>query len=219
MREIVLDTETTGLSPSDGHRIVEIGCLELKNHIPTGNTYHQYINPMRDMPVEAYDVHGISEEFLADKPQFNQIVDAFLEFIGDSPLVIHNASFDMRFLNYELAVAKREKLKFSRTIDTLRIAREKFLGSPASLDALCRRFKIDNSNRTFHGALLDSELLADVYLELKGGRQRAFSLSQANASQQQMIEKKARTFREPRHFPPKPEELELHQELIAKIRP
>ena len=178
MREIVLDTETTGFEPQDGHRIVEIGCVEIVNQIPTGRTYHQYINPDRDMPTEAYDVHGISEEFLADKPRFTEIVKDFIDFIGDDVLVIHNAEFDMRFINWELKLAGFPALPDSQAVDTLAIARKKFPGSPASLDALCRRFAIDNSNRTFHGPLLDSELLAEVYLHLLGGRQHGLSLNE-----------------------------------------
>lgn len=178
MREIVLDTETTGLDPHDtpAHRIVEIGAVELWNQVPTGNTYHQYINPERDMPAEAFAVHGIGEDFLADKPRFAEIARAFLDFVGDAKLVIHNASFDMRFLNAELEWAGERTLPGDQAIDTLLIARRRFPGSPASLDALCRRFGIDNSNRTLHGALLDSEILADVYLELTGGRQPDFAL-------------------------------------------
>lgn len=178
MREIVLDTETTGLDPYDtpAHRIVEIGAVELWNQVPTGNTYHQYINPERDMPPEAFAVHGISVEFLSDKPRFAEIAPAFLDFIGDAKLVIHNASFDMRFLNAELSWLGLPVLPDARAVDTLLIARRRFPGSPASLDALCRRFGIDNSNRTLHGALLDSEILAEVYLELTGGRQADFGL-------------------------------------------
>ena len=217
MREIVLDTETTGLDPSSGHRIIEIGCLELHNYLPTGRTYHQYINPQRDIPTEAFQIHGISEDFVKDKPTFPEIVDAFLEFIAEAPLVIHNASFDMRFINYELANLKYPKIKMSRTIDTLQMARQRFPGSPANLDALYRRFKVDNSNRTKHGALLDSELLAEVYLELMGGRQRHLTLVQDTQGQLTSQEKIARPFREPRTFKPNDEELALHQELLGKI--
>ncbi|MBM7067264.1 DNA polymerase III subunit epsilon [Actibacterium sp. 188UL27-1] len=177
MREIVMDTETTGLDPKEGHRIVEIGGVELFNHVATGRTYHQYINPQRDMPTEAFDVHGISEEFLADKPVFQSIAQEFLDFVGDAKLVIHNAAFDMKFLNAELDWASKPKLPNDQALDTLAIARKRFPGSPASLDALCRRFGIDNSAREKHGALLDSEILADVYLELIGGRQPDFALS------------------------------------------
>ena len=179
MREIVLDTETTGFEPTEGHRIVEIGAVELFNHMPTGRTYHQYINPKRIMPKEAFEVHGLGDDFLRDKPLFPAIAQAFLDFIADAPLVIHNASFDMKFLNAELAMANLPALPAARAVDTLLIARKKFPGSPASLDALCRRFNIDNSMREKHGALLDSEILAEVYLELVGGRQPDFGLATA----------------------------------------
>ena len=177
MREIVLDTETTGLDPFTGDRLVEIGAVELKGHMPTGNTYHQYINPERDVPQDAVAVHGLDSAFLSDKPVFKDVAQAFLDFIGDAKLVIHNASFDMKFLNAELGWQNLPKIPFERAIDTLDFARKKFPGSPASLDALCRRFGIDNSARTLHGALLDSEILAEVYLELIGGRQPDFALS------------------------------------------
>jgi DNA polymerase-3 subunit epsilon len=177
MREIVMDTETTGLDPAEGHRIVEIGAVELNGHVPTGRTFHQYINPRRDMPQEAFAVHGISAEFLADKPPFEAIAQAFLAFVGDARLVIHNAPFDMAFLNAELGWAGLPRLGDEVAIDTLVMARRKFPGAQASLDALCRRFEIDNSRRTYHGALLDSEILAEVYLELIGGRQPGFVLA------------------------------------------
>ncbi len=182
MREIVLDTETTGLDPTSGDRIVEIGAVELYNHVATGKTYHQYVNPERAMPTEAFEVHGLGDEFLADKPKFAAIGRAFLDFIGDARLVIHNAAFDMKFLNAELGWMGLPPIPWERAIDTLAIARKKFPGSPASLDALCRRFEIDNSSRTRHGALLDSEILAEVYLELIGGRQPDFGLSEHRAS-------------------------------------
>ncbi|MEM8631515.1 MAG: DNA polymerase III subunit epsilon [Pseudomonadota bacterium] len=181
MREIVMDTETTGLDPYEGHRIVEIGGVELSGHIPTGRTYHQYINPERDMPQEAFDVHGLGDEFLSKQPVFRDIVDDFLTFVGDAKLVIHNASFDMKFLNAELGWVGRPLLPDDQALDTLLIARKRFPGSPASLDALCRRFGVDNSAREKHGALLDSEILAEVYLELIGGQQPSFGLS-TNAS-------------------------------------
>ncbi len=177
MREIVLDTETTGFDSGSGDRIVEIGCVELFNHVATGETYHQYINPQRDMPEDAFKVHGLSADFLRDKPVFAKIGQAFLDFIGDASLVIHNASFDMKFLNAELGWLDLPQLPMDRAIDTLLIARKRFPGSPASLDALCRRFGIDTSARTLHGALLDSEILAEVYLELIGGRQPDLALS------------------------------------------
>ncbi len=185
MREIVLDTETTGLNPFDTprHRIVEIGAVELVNQVPTGKTYHQYINPERGMPNEAFEVHGIGDDFLADKPLFAAVAQEFLDFVGDAKMVIHNAEFDMRFLNAELEWANKPLLPNDQALDTLKIARSRFPGSPASLDALCRRFGIDNSNRTLHGALLDSEILAEVYLELTGGKQPDFALSQTQSRQ------------------------------------
>jgi DNA polymerase-3 subunit epsilon len=179
MREIVLDTETTGFEPSEGDRIVEIGAVELFNHLPTGKTYHQYINPERLMPKAAFDVHGLGDDFLRDKPVFKLIAQDFLDFIGDAQLIIHNASFDMKFLNAELTAVKRPILPMTRATDTLMMARRKFPGSPATLDALCRRFGVDNSAREKHGALLDSEILAEVYLELVGGRQPDFGLNPA----------------------------------------
>ena len=182
MREIVLDTETTGLDPYDGHRIVEIGAVELFNHVPSGNVYHQYINPVRKMPEQAFAVHGLSDEFLSDKPKFADIASEFLDFIGSEKLIIHNASFDMKFINYELSKIKRGEVSYDRVVDTLAIARKKFPGSPASLDSLCRRFKIDNSARVMHGALLDSQILAEVYLELIGGKQPDFMLGVSSVS-------------------------------------
>ena len=173
MREIVLDTETTGFDPESGDRIVEIGAVELKGHVPTGNTYHQYINPERSMPEDAFQVHGLGDDFLRDKPIFKEIAREFVNFIGDAKLVIHNAAFDMKFLNAELSWVGLPQIDWERTVDTLAIARKKFPGAPASLDALCRRYSIDNSARTLHGALLDSEILAEVYLEMIGGRQPA----------------------------------------------
>lgn len=179
MREIVLDTETTGFEPGEGHRIVEIGGVELLNHMPTGRTFHQYINPERDMPAEAFGVHGLSEDFLRDYPPFAQVVDDFLNFVAGARLVIHNAAFDMKFINAELRWAGRPLLPAEMAVDTLAIARRRFPGAPASLDALCRRFGVDNSAREKHGALLDSEILAEVYLELIGGRQPDFALTVA----------------------------------------
>lgn len=177
MREIVLDTETTGLEPAEGHRIVEIGAVELFNHVPTGRTFHHYINPLRPMPKEAFEVHGLGDDFLRDKPVFKAVGQAFLDFIEDATLVIHNAAFDMKFLNAELAWAGLPLLAADRAVDTLLIARKRFPGSPASLDALCRRFGVDTSLREHHGALLDSRILAEVYLELVGGRQPDLVLS------------------------------------------
>jgi DNA polymerase-3 subunit epsilon len=191
MREIVLDTETTGFDPETGDRIVEIGAVELSGHIPTGRTFHVYINPERMMPADAFDVHGIGPDLLEtprpakpgevtlkDKPLFAAVAQDFLDFVGDAKLVIHNAAFDMKFLNAELKWAGKPGLANDQAVDTLAIARRRFPGAPASLDALCRRFAIDNSTRTLHGALLDSEILAEVYLELIGGRQPDFALSE-----------------------------------------
>lgn len=176
VREIVLDTETTGLDPRSGHRLVEIGCVELRNHVPTGHSFHVYLNPQRDMPSEAFAVHGLSAEFLSQHRTFAEEAADFLAFIGDAPLVIHNASFDMGFLNAELTGLGLAALPMERAVDTVRLARRRFPGAAASLDALCSRFGIDNSARTRHGALLDAELLAEVYLELLGGRQAGLSL-------------------------------------------
>lgn len=218
MREIILDTETTGLDPKDGHRMVEIGCIELWNHIPTGKHYHTYLNPERDIPNEAFQVHGLSQEFLQSHPVFSHVVDDFLEFIQDSTLVIHNAPFDLKFLNAELLGAERNKLG-NVVVDTLSIARRKFPGSPANLDALCRRFKIDNSKREKHGALLDSEILAEVYLELLGGRQQGLNLE----SKQEPLNQEPniaiiKDIRPVRDFPLTPEELEQHQILVKHLK-
>lgn len=176
MREIILDTETTGIDPQQGHRIVEIGALELFNHVPTGKSFHCYLNPQRDMPKEAEAVHGLSADFLKDKPAFEAVAEEFLTFIADSTLVIHNAAFDVGFLNAELGYIRKPQIEGSRIVDTLALARKKFPMAPNSLDALCKRFGVDSSRRTKHGALLDSELLAEVYLELIGGRQISLSL-------------------------------------------
>ena len=177
MREIVLDTETTGLDPNDGHRLVEIGGIELFNCIPTGQVFHRYIDPQRDMPQSAYEVHGLSREFLTGKPVFEQVADEFLAFVGDAKLVIHNAEFDMRFLNAELQRVGRSAIRVDQAVDTLAIARRRHPGLSNSLDALCARYGIDNSRRTKHGALLDAEILAEVYAELNGGRQATLVLA------------------------------------------
>lgn len=177
MREIVLDTETTGFEPATGDRLVEVGCVELINHIPTGATFHRYVNPERDMPESAFKVHGLSSDFLADKPRFHEIVEDFLAFIGDAPLVIHNARFDIKFLDFELTRAGRAALGLERAVDTLQLATRKHPGARNSLDALCERYGIDNARRTKHGALLDAEILAEVYGELTGGRQTALLLA------------------------------------------
>ncbi|RPF90056.1 MAG: DNA polymerase III subunit epsilon [Rhizobiales bacterium TMED168] len=189
MREIVLDTETTGLSPDNGDRVVEIGCVELINHVPTSNTFQVYLNPEKQMDPGAEKVHGLTNEFLVDKPKFIDVADDFLSFIGSSTLVAHNADFDVGFLNSELSRAKKEKIKTNRVVDTLKIARTKYPGARNSLDALCKRFSIDNSNRELHGALLDSELLAEVYLELVGGKEPNFELSSITRSPVNRINK------------------------------
>jgi len=233
MREIVLDTETTGFEPGEGDRIVEIGAVELVNHMPTGRTYHQYINPMRSMPEGAFGVHGIGPDLLEpprppepgqvilkDKPVFADVAQAFIDFIGDARLVIHNAAFDMKFLNAELGWVNRPLLPMDQSLDTLAIARRRFPGSPASLDALCRRFGIDNANRTLHGALLDSEILAEVYLELIGGRQPDFALSaNASASTGQGDADEWRPGRRPNPLPPRISEAEAtaHAAFVDKL--
>ncbi len=218
MREIILDTETTGLDPKDGHRLVEIGCIELWNHIPTGNQYQTYLNPERDVPEGAFQVHGLSQDFLADHPLFRDVVGDFLDFIQDSPLIIHNAPFDLKFLNAELQSVDQNKIN-NPIVDTLVIARRKFPGSPANLDALCRRFKIDNTKREKHGALLDSEILAEVYLELLGGRQHGLNLESRQVSssgESEVIQIK--DIRVARDFSPSSEELADHQSLIKKLK-
>lgn len=222
MREIVLDTETTGMDPAKGDRLVEIGCVELDNYVPTGRVYHVYLNPERDVPAEAEAVHGLSTKFLRDKPLFAQVYTEFLDFIADGRLVIHNAEFDIKFLNAELGKVGHSGFKLKDVVDTLKIAREKFPGSPANLDALCRRFGVDNSNREYHGALLDSELLAEVYLELMGGRQHGLGLNAVldKATLTPMVSAQAgqtRKPREPRQFPVSEAELEAHTEMVGKL--
>jgi DNA polymerase-3 subunit epsilon len=180
-REIVLDTETTGLDPTTGDRLVEIGCVELINLIPSGQTFHVYLDPERDMPEEAFRVHGLSADFLKGKPKFVEVADQFLTFVGNDPLVIHNAEFDIKFLNAELGRVERPLLKMDRVVNTLSLARRKHPGASNSLDALCARYRIDNSRRTKHGALLDSEILAEVYAELLGGRQSHLVLAEAQS--------------------------------------
>ena len=220
IREIVLDTETTGLDPATGDRIVEIGAVELINHIPTGNFYHQYINPERDMPLEAFNVHGLSEEFLSNYPVFGTVAEQFLEFIADGVLVIHNAQFDMKFINAELSWINRPILPMERVIDSLALARKRHPMGPNSLDALCRRYGIDNSRRDKHGALLDSELLADVYIELIGGRQTAFSLtevSQVRTVQQVRSSSKARIRPDPLPSRLSEQEIRSHTEMVVRL--
>jgi DNA polymerase-3 subunit epsilon len=231
-REIVLDTETTGFEPNEGDRIVEVGAVELIGHVPTGRTYHQYINPMRSMPAGAFGVHGIGPDLLAvprdpkpgevilkDKPLFADIAQDFIDFVGTSRMVIHNAAFDMKFLNAELGWVNRPLLPMDQSLDTLAIARRKFPGSPASLDALCRRFGIDNTNRTLHGALLDSEILAEVYLELIGGRQPGMVLQAATSQSAGGSDGDWRPSRRPDALPPRISEQEdaAHAKFIDSL--
>jgi DNA polymerase III subunit epsilon len=222
MREIILDTETTGLSPLTGDRLVEIGAVELFNHIPTGKVYHVYLNPERDMPKEAEAIHGLSAVFLKDKPLFKNIAAEFLTFVGDAPLIIHNASFDMGFINFELATIKQQAIPTAQVIDTLQMARRSHPMGPNSLDALCKRFGIDNSKRTKHGALLDAELLAEVYLELIGGRQTALILQAQSKTRKIEIEPKAHVNKTRSQALPirlTQEETEAHQLRIVELGP
>jgi DNA polymerase-3 subunit epsilon len=227
MREIVLDTETTGFDAVNGDRLVEVGCIELMNHVATGKTFWKYLNPERDVPMAAFQVHGLSAEFLSDKPKFVEVADQLLEFVGDSPVIAHNAEFDMKFINAELERAGKPTIAFERAIDTVAMARKKFPGAPASLDALCKRFNIDNSSRTLHGALLDAQLLADVYLELMGGRQAGLVLTEeVSVSVDLDFTGGRRTassgielpVRPPRVHAPSAEELAAHVSFIAKIK-
>lgn len=221
MREIVLDTETTGLNPLEGHRLIEIGCIELYNRLPTGRIYHTYINPERDVPEEAFRVHGLSTQFLSAHRPFREIYSEFLDFIDhDIPLVIHNARFDMNFLNVELKTLGVPPLPFQRAVDTLRIAKEKFPGSPATLDTLCKRFKVDNARREKHGALLDAELLAEVYLELMGGRQDYLVLERETIARKIIREQKTvLSFSRPkRSFALSAQEKENHLAFLKKIK-
>jgi DNA polymerase-3 subunit epsilon len=217
MREIVLDTETTGFDPLTGHRVVEIGCLELLNHMATGREFHAYLNPERDMPSEAEAVHGLSIQFLSDKPIFAAIVEDMLAFIGDSPIVAHNASFDMNFINAELKRVGKLPLPSERAIDTVTLARRKFPGAQASLDALCRRFQIDTSDRSKHGALLDAKLLSKVYLELVGGREPGLALLASESTAAQHVTEQ-RPVRPPRPHDPTAEESAAHAGFIATLK-
>src|SRR5690606_7203429 len=217
MREIVLDTETTGLDPYQGHRIVEIGCVELINRIPSGQTYHVYINPERDMPAEAEAVHGLTQQFLSDKPLFAEVVEEFVAFLGDAKLVIHNAGFDLAFLNAEFERCKKTILGRDRAVDTLTLARRRHPGGPNKLDDLCVRYGIDNSRRTKHGALLDAELLAEVYAELAGGRQARLGLVKAVTAAAALTAAAART--RPAPLRPRLSEAEraAHLAFVSKL--
>lgn len=223
IREIVLDTETTGMDPVRGDRIVEIGCVELISHVPTGRTLHLYINPERDVPAEATAVHGLTTEFLSTKPTMAEVIDQYIDFVKDDMLVIHNAEFDVKFLNSELKMLGFPSVNSRRVTDTLLMARQKFPGSPASLDALCRRFNIDLSARTLHGALLDSQLLAEVYLELMGGRQTGLTFAGERATQSidmggVSAVLKSQTVRPVRPHHASQAELEAHAAMVAKLK-
>lgn len=217
VREIVFDTETTGFYPEKGDKLVEIGAVELINHMPTGRTYHQYINPERDVPEEVVKVHGLTEEFLKNYPIFADIAQEFIDFVGeDGILVAHNATFDMNFINYELSLINKNTYKNDRVIDTLEIARNMFPGARNNLDALCKRFSIDNSKRTKHGALLDAELLSEVYLQLLGGEEPGMELSAKNEEKKEVVSDVARTFHQARSFPLTDEEIEEHKKFMAE---
>ncbi len=220
MREIVLDTETTGFDPAEGHRLVEIGCVELENHVPTGKVFHTYLNPLRDVPAEATRVHGLTTEFLKNQPLFTEKVGDFIAFIAGATLIIHNAEFDMKFLNAELKSCGFKPLSMAQVIDTLLMARQKFPGQPANLDALCRRFKVDNTARKFHGALLDAELLAEVYLEMMGGRQHGLGLisEQAAAASAHLAASLKQQKRPRRSFAPTATELDEHAAFLKLLK-
>jgi len=217
MRKIALDIETTGLDFQKGHRIVEIGCVELQENFPTGRIWQKYINPQRNMPQEAYEIHGLTEEFLEEKPIFKDVAKDFLDFIDSSELIIHNARFDLPFINHELEIINFEKIEMSKVIDTLVSARKLFPGMPVSLDALCKRYKIDNSKREKHGALLDAELLAEVFLEMQGGRQKGIDLKYGfdNSRNKEKIVNKFLYSK--KIYQLTNEELNLHENILKKI--
>lgn len=217
MREVVLDTETTGLSPAEGHRIIEIGCIELVNHLPSGRQFHCLFNPEREVPLAATEIHGLKTEDLSGKPVFKDKVSELMDFIRDDLLVIHNAQFDVNFLNAELGRINFPPIDMKQTVDSLTLARTKFPGAPASLDALCKRFAIDNSSREKHSALLDADLLAQVYVELIGGRQANLGLVSSPEERRETVSKKSPK----RHWPlhtPTPEELKQHNNLLLKLK-
>jgi len=217
MRKVTLDLETTGLNPLEGHKIIEIGCVELINNFPTGNTWQTYINPKRNIPQEAFEVHGLTEEFLENKPFFKDTIDEFLNFIKDSDLIIHNAKFDMKFINYELEANNLNPILSNKVIDTINIAKNIFPGQSISLDALCKRYKIDLEKRKFHGALLDAELLAEVYLEMLGGRQQGIDLKNEYIKSRKRIDMKNIQYSKKIYKLTK-EELENNNKLIKSIK-
>ena len=215
MREIVLDTETTGLDPKAGHRVIEIGCVELVNHMPTGQNFHRYIDPERDVPADSVAIHGLTNEKLRGQPVFATIAGEFMDFLSDAQLVIHNADFDVGFLNAELGRLGFQSIARGRVVDTMTLARRKLPGQSASLDALCQRFGSDNSHRTLHGALLDAQLLAEVYLELIGGRQASIDLVAGPTSGERIVQRRHRA---PRPHAPAEAESAAHAELIARLK-
>jgi DNA polymerase-3 subunit epsilon len=222
-REVVLDTETTGLDPLSGHKIIEIACVEIFNKVRTGRFFHTYLNPKRDVSEGAFRVHGISTEFLKNKKEFHEVVDEFQEFLDGSPLVIHNAKFDMGFINHEISLLKREiKVNSTKIIDTLEMARRQFPGSPANLDALCRRFSIDNKHRTKHGALIDAEILADVYMFLCGGSQLKMNYEFKPKQEKPVVEVEKENIEmvnlKKREFLLEDEEIEMHSKMLKKIK-
>ncbi|MBI4183996.1 MAG: DNA polymerase III subunit epsilon [Proteobacteria bacterium] len=218
MREVVLDTETTGLNPEAGHRVIEIGCLELLDHLPTGRVFHEYLNPEREVPEEVVRIHGITAEMLRSKPRFAEVADRLAEFVQGARLVIHNAAFDLRFINAELARIERGLLEAAEVVDTVELARRRFPGATASLDALCRRFGIDNSARDKHGALRDAELLAEVYLELIGGRQPGLDLVVGDTAAALASAAAPGKVRRPRPHAPSEDEIARHRAFLARLK-
>ena len=218
MKRIALDIETTGLNPFQGHKVVEIGCIELENNYPTGNYFQQYINPNREMPEEALKIHGLTDEFLSDKPTFSSVADKFLDFLKDSELVIHNAKFDLGFLNHELDFSSKKNLLDFKVIDTLLLARKLFPGAANNLDALCRRYNIDIARRKKHGALLDAELLADVFLEMNGGRQQDMGLVTKNNKEEEIRLESGELLYSKKIIVPNNEEIKHHEEILKNLK-
>jgi DNA polymerase-3 subunit epsilon len=218
MKRIALDIETTGLNPTQGHRIVEIGCVELENNYPTGNYFQQYINPNRKMPEDAFKIHGLTDEFLSDKPSFLLVADKFLDFIKGSELVIHNAKFDLGFLNYELELASKKPLLEFKVIDTLLVARKIFPGAANNLDSLCRRYDVDVARRKKHGALLDAELLADVFLEMNGGRQQDMGLETKKSNVKEKVMLNKEFLYSKKIITPDTKEIQRHDEMLKSLK-
>ena len=218
MKRICLDIETTGLNPREGHKIVEIGCIELENNYPTGNVFQQYINPDKSMPEEALKIHGLTDDFLSDKPLFIEVADKFLKFLDNSELIIHNAKFDLGFLNFELDSISKSNLTEFKVIDTLALARKTFPGASNSLDALCKRYNIDNSKRNKHGALLDAELLADVFLEMNGGRQKGIELLFDRKKEKESHANTNLCLYSKKIVTPNKQELSDHKNILKKLK-